>query len=68
MYNWYVIAMKTKTEKTIYLKEGTNNNLEWTFDRNEGIWFELEEQAEKLAKDYFKGFDKWFIEEFEYIY
>lgn len=68
MYNWYIIAMKTKSEKTIYLKEGKGNNLEWTFDKNEGIWFEFKEQAEKLAKKYFKDFDNWFIEEFEYIY
>ena len=68
MYNWYVVAMNTKKNQTLYLKEGKENSFKWTFELNESIWFETKEQAEKLAKDYFKNFDKWFIKEFEYIY
>lgn len=68
MYNWYVISMKTKNNKIIYLGEGKNNNLEWTFDRDESIWFENEYQAKDFATDYFINFDKWFIQEFEYKY
>lgn len=68
MYNWYVISMKTKNDKVIYLKEGKNNNLEWTFNRGESIWFENEYQAKDFANGYFINFDKWFIQEFEYKY
>lgn len=63
---FYSITMKTKNNKKLYLKEGKGNSLEWTFNRDECIWFELEQQAINCAKNYFKNFNNWFIEEFEY--
>ena len=65
---FYAIVMKTKTDKKIYLKEGKNNNYEWTFDRDECIWFETDTQAKEFSNNYFKNFKNWFVEKFEYNY
>ena len=60
--------MNTKSNKRIYLKEGKNNSYEWTFDREQAIWFELEEQANMFASDYFKNFKEWYITDLEFDY
>lgn len=60
---FYVVAMNTKKGKTLYLKEGHNNNFEWTFDFQESIWFETEKDTKKFANDYFKNFKDWFVKE-----
>ena len=65
---FYVITMNTKKGKRIYLKEGNNNSYEWTFDREQAIWFELEEQANMFASDYFKNFKEWYITDLEFNY
>lgn len=65
---FYVITMNTKSNKRIYLKEGKNNSYEWTFDREQAIWFELEEQANMFASDYFKNFKEWYITDLEFDY
>lgn len=55
-----VITMKTKNNKTLYLKATRRDNIyEWTFDKEEAIWFEHYGQVETFAKSYFKTFDKW---------
>ena len=51
----------------MYLKAGkTTNSCEWTFDKDESIWFETEQQAEKFGNDYFKTFKNWKVENFSY--
>lgn len=62
---FYLITMKTKNNKTLYLGE-QGKYLGWSFDYNEAIWFEYDYQAETFAKDYFKHFDKWEIKDIEY--
>lgn len=58
-----VIAMKTKTDKNLYLmaSETKEDKLEWTFDINEAIWFNTDEEANNFANKYFKNFNDWFI-------
>ena len=63
---FYVVAMKTKRGQTLYLKEGHNNNFEWTFDFQESIWFETEDDTKKFANDYFKIFFNTFVSEIFY--
>ena len=63
---FYAIYMQTKNNKTLYLKEGSNNNFEWTFDFQECLWFETKDSTEKFAKEYFKNFKDWKIKEFIY--
>lgn len=60
---FYVICMKNCKDKTIYVMENVGNNIKWTFDINEAIWFETQDSAEKFARGYFKNFDKWYIGE-----
>jgi len=64
--NFTVITMKTKNGKTLYLKEGFGKSLEWTFNKQEAIWFPLVIDAEKCAKNYFKTFNNYGFETFEY--
>ena len=57
-----IIAMKTKTNKNLYLSEnGTNGKLEWSFNINDAIWFNTDQDANKFADKYFKNFHDWFI-------
>jgi len=65
---WFVITMNTKNGKKIYLKEGIGNSYEWTFDREQAIWFEFEDKAKEFANSYFKSFKNWFVEDFDYDY
>ena len=63
---FYIIEMKTKTNKSLYLGELKNGCLGWTFDYNESIWFETCESAENFCKKYFKNFKDWNIKEITY--
>lgn len=60
-----VITMKTKNNKVIYLGE-QGSLLGWTFDYNEALWFNTNDEAESFARDYFKNFKDWEIKTIEY--
>lgn len=62
MDDFSIVTMKTKTEKKLYLKSGKGNAVEWTFDKQDAIWFQTEEEAEKFCKNYFKNFKNYEIE------
>ena len=62
-----LISMKTKNDKTIYLME-RNNLFGWTFDYNEALWFNTNDEAEKFAIDYFKNFKDWEIKEVDCVH
>lgn len=57
-----IITMKTKTGRTLYAKAGHGKSIEWTFDKQDAIWFQTEEEAEKFCKNYFKNFKDYEIE------
>ena len=44
------------------MKSGKGNAVEWTFDKQDAIWFQTEEEAEKFCKNYFKNFKDYEIE------
>ena len=53
MDDFSIVTMKTRTGKQLYLKSGKGNAVEWTFDKQDAIWFQTEEEAEKFCKNYF---------------
>lgn len=59
---FYVITMKTKTGKSMFLSlwEGTPK---WTFDFNKSCYWDSEEVAERFAKRWFKTFKDWKVKE-----
>lgn len=59
---FYAITMQTKTDKTLYLMS-CNEEFKWTFDYEEGLWFNTENEAKKFANEYFKRFKNWKIKE-----
>lgn len=61
MDDFYIVTMLTASERTLYLKSGIGSSCEWTFDRQECIWFETYTEAEKFAKRYFKNFTNYEI-------
>lgn len=62
---FYLIMTKTKNNKKIYLG-ADGDGFAWTFDFNDGLWFNTPSEAEKFAKGYFKNFSKWQIIEMDY--
>ena len=60
-----LIIMKTKDNKTLYLGE-KGNGYGWSYNYDEAIWFETDEQAKAFAKGYFKKFNDWSIESILY--
>lgn len=62
MDDFSIITMKTKTDRTLYAKAGHGKSIEWTFDKQDAIWFQTEEEAEKFCKNYFKNFKDYEIE------
>ena len=73
-YDIYRICMNSKNGKKLYLsvkngwydKEGKLHRIhEWTWDRNIGIQFDYEKDAEEYAKSYFKNFNGWYIDAHE---
>lgn len=74
-YVFYRIIMHTYNGKTLYLAENTwygkneeKINCSWDFSYKNALWFETYKEAEDFAKDYFKNFTNYEIEEFfEYI-
>ena len=62
MDDFSIVTMKTKTGKKLYLKSGKGKAAEWTFDKQDAIWFQTEEEAEKFCKNYFKNFKDYEIE------
>lgn len=70
-YEFYIISMKTKNGKTLYLKAKENeyNNkmlYEWCFNYNNAIWFDAINDLENFANKYFKGFNNWNIKTINY--
>ena len=65
---YYRIIMKTYDGKKLYLKDGVGKSCEWTFNKQEALWFETNKEAEDFAKQYFKNFSNYEIEDFiEYM-
>lgn len=60
---FYIITMKTKENTKLYLAADIGNSCKWLFDKNESIWFETYQDAEKFSNQYFKNFNKYTIEE-----
>lgn len=66
-WTFYTLTMKTYNNKTLYLKSGIGNGCEWTFNKQEAIWFETDKEAIEFAKQYFKNFDKYQVEGLEEV-
>lgn len=65
---FYRITMKTYDNKKLYLKASIGNSCEWTFNRQDAIWFESDKDAQEFASKYFKNFSNYEIEQFvEYM-
>lgn len=68
---FYRIVMNTLSGRKLYLKAGKyigdKMNCEWEFTNENAIWFDTPKEAEDFAKDYFKNFKGYKIEEFSYI-
>lgn len=60
---FYVITMQTKNNKILYLMSDNAKDFKWTFDYEEGVWFETEQSARDFASQYFKNFKEWSIKE-----
>ena len=66
--NFNIITMETYDGKKLYLKAGIGNSCEQAFNKNEVIWFETYTEAENFARQYFKNFNNYKIEDFiEYM-
>lgn len=59
MEQYYVISMKTKTGKEIYFGVDSSDKFTWVFDKNESIWFDMEQEAIRFCENYFKKFKNW---------
>lgn len=60
--NWLdfeTITMKSYNGKTLYLKATESNKCDWTFDKQEAIWFPTLSEAKEFAERYFKNFKGW---------
>ena len=66
MWIFYVIVMINKKGKKMYLKCGNGNAMEWSYDKNQGCWYDTQKEAIEFAERYFKNFNAWKIEEIEY--
>ena len=64
---FYRITMNTYNNKKLYLKASIGNSCEWTFNKEEAIWFETIKEAEEFCNNYFKNFNKYEIEGFREI-
>lgn len=66
---FYLITMIAKNGKKLYLKASDKplkkdtTIFEWSFDKKNAIWWNTFNETEKFAKNYFKNFKKWEIEE-----
>jgi hypothetical protein len=56
-----VITMLTKTDKKLYLSM-QNAKPTWSFDPDEACVWDFEEEAQKFADNWFKGFKDYSIE------
>lgn len=61
MNEFFIVYMKTKTGKNIYLMTNGVDNFEWTFKKQDAIFFSTEKEAKNFCKNYFKNFTKWKI-------
>ena len=65
--DFVAIAMINKQGRKMYLKASDKPFkgvvCEWSFDYNEAIWFNTDSEAEKFAKQYFKSFNNWCLED-----
>ena len=61
-----LITTQTKNGKTIYLGEKVNS-FGWTFNYNDALWFNTNDEAERFARDYFKNFKDWEVKEIDCI-
>ena len=64
---FYRITMNTYNNKKLYLKASIGNSCEWTFNKEEAIWFETDKEAKEFCDIYFKNFNKYEIEGFTEI-
>lgn len=62
-YVFYGITMKTRNNKTLYLKCSSRESknpykvlFDWTFDKSEACLWEADHECEKFAKEYFRNF------------
>lgn len=60
---FYVVTMKTRTDKTLYLASDYGDSCKWIFDKDEAIWFETYSEAKDFCEKYFKDFRDYIIEE-----
>lgn len=57
MQKFHVIAIQNK--KVFFKAKDNEEGFEWTGKRNDGIWFNSEEQATRFAQRYFTKFKNW---------
>lgn len=65
METFYVIVMNTRNNYKLYLCCGHGKSMTWG-KKADSCWFNSKGQAEKFAKEYFKSFSKWSVEELNY--
>lgn len=59
----FVITMVARNGKTLYLYTDDGEKFSWTFDMNIAYADDCYSSIEKFAKNYFKHFKDWNIEE-----
>lgn len=62
---FFRIFMNTKFNGKLYLRADKGNSCKWD-KKSKAIWFNTYSEAEKFCKQYFKNFNNYQIEEFEY--
>jgi len=62
LYTAYIITMKTKEGKKLYL----TSDKEWSFIKDEGMWFAELEEAQNFAEEWFKSFDRYEFDKIVY--
>lgn len=67
MWLFYIICMKTKTNRVLYLSCDKGNSMKWSTNKNEACWFDNSSEANKFANQYFKTFKEWYITEIEEV-
>lgn len=61
MNEFFIVCMQTKTRKNIYLMTNGIDNFEWTFKKQDAVFFNTEKEATKFCRNYFKNCTKWKI-------
>ena len=62
LYTAYIITMTTKNGKKLYL----TSEKQWSFEKDEAVWFTTQIDAVDFAESWFKLFDAYEIDIIKY--